>query len=218
MKGAYAIRAVRVDRARDHLAAGAALAADEHAAAAGRGALHQIHHGAHRRRRADDAERHRFRRTRDRCGDAASDACSRAFAISASRSRADGGRGSTSKTPARIASAAADGRSGSAMPITTACGCLLRTARAIRIASPFCRKSTRTTEHRRFQPVHRVHAVHEERLVADSAKERAELRFLGLAGHQQGGGRDTLRCKRRGRHGVSRREDAGAGRRRPPRD
>jgi len=80
------------------------------------------------------------------CGDAARAACSRAFASSASRSRTDGGRGSTSKTPARIASAAAEGRSGSAMPITTAFGCLFRMARANRIASPFCRRSMRHTD------------------------------------------------------------------------
>ena len=98
-------RAVQMDGAGDHLAAAATFTANQDPAAAGRRALHQVHDQTHGRRIPDDPEGQgspgglptppTFLFAR--------------FAIKA-RIAGRGGRGSTSKTPARMASAAAYGR------------------------------------------------------------------------------------------------------------
>jgi hypothetical protein len=167
------------------------------------GPLHQIHDGAHRRRRADHAERHLFRRARvlrrRRKSGLLTCVCKQRFEIPRRR-----------RTRQHVEDAGTDrlGRGRRTKRIGDAnhhgVGLLVTNGAGQPDRFPVLSQVDEADRHRRSQPVHRFHAVYEERLVADGAKQSAELHLPVLAGHEQGGGRDTLCRERRGCHGVSR--------------
>ena len=141
--------AVTVNRARQHLAPGAALAVEQDRAAARRDARQHVDDLPHRRRAAEDAVRRDLRRGPARsCSSSQADQVLR---VGDDRARDPTARSATAARrtrPRGTLRASSPGRFGSTMPISTACGRSVRMLRAIRSASPPSR-AVEQAQHRR---------------------------------------------------------------------